>query len=217
MPQAQAAAGPIAGILLLRKFRASANRVPVLVIVCLVLICGSFTSTALLQMRNDHARALSQAAEFGARRAQEMAADLGATLDRYAAIGGAFANAATSPETSAALAEAGGAALRNIVVLDWDGALHSEMMRTPGNLLPLDRTKLEAARRQRIAFASRDGQSLLLLSAANRSLVLVQVDPAHLFREAGMEDGALATLSGRLLALGTGWREAPAPQSLALD
>ena len=137
MPQAQATAGPIAGIAFLRRFRGSASRVRVTVIVCLVLICGSFASTALIQMRNDRTRALSQAAEFGARRAQEMAADLSATLDRYAAIGSAFANAATSPETSAALAEAGGTALKNIVVLDANGALQSEMLQTPGDLLPL--------------------------------------------------------------------------------
>src|SRR5579862_5600781 len=146
MPQAQAAAGPFAGILLLRKFRASANRVPVLVIVCLVLICGSFTSTALIQMRNDRARALSQAAEFGARRAQEMATDLSASLDRYAAIGNAFANAATNPETSAALAEAGGAVLRNIVVLDANGALQSEMLEAPRDLLPFDGGTIARAR-----------------------------------------------------------------------
>ncbi|HLY04229.1 MAG TPA: HAMP domain-containing sensor histidine kinase [Rhizomicrobium sp.] len=217
MPQAQAAAGPIAGILLLRKFRASANRVPVLVIVCLVLICGSFTSTALLQMRNDHARALSQAAEFGARRAQEMAADLGASLDRYAAIGKAFANAAASPETSAALAEAGGAALKNIVVLDASGVPESEMLRTPGDLLPLDSSTIAQAHQQRVAFGARDGRSLVLLFAANRNLVLVQIDAAYLFRGAGMADGALATPSGLLVALGTGWREAPGRADLALE
>src|SRR5881394_2961744 len=112
MPPAQAAAGPIAGIAFLRRFRGSARRVRVTVVICV----------ALIQMRNDRASALSQAAEFGARRAHEMAMDLGASLDRYAAIGNAFANAATSAETSAALAEAGGAALRNIVVLDRNGA-----------------------------------------------------------------------------------------------
>jgi signal transduction histidine kinase len=216
MPQAQAAAGPTAGFAFLRRFRGSANRVRATVIVCLVLICGSFASTAVIQMRNDRAEALSQAAEFGARRAHEMAADLGATLDRYAAIGNAFANAATSPETSAALAEAGGAALRNIVVLDASGALQSEMLETPTNLLPLDPRMLAAARGRRIAFASGDGRRLLLLFNASPSLVLVEIDPARLFRQAGMEDGVLAMPSGRLLASGTGWREAPAPGALAL-
>ncbi|HEX3431311.1 MAG TPA: HAMP domain-containing sensor histidine kinase [Rhizomicrobium sp.] len=216
MPQAQAAAGGVAGLSLLRRFRGSANRVRVTTIVCLVLICGSFASTGAIEMRNDRARAVAQATAFGARRAEEIAADLGATLDRYAAIGSAFANAATSPETSAALAEAGGAALRNIVVLDANGAPQSEMLRTPGNLLPLEPNRLAAAHGRRIAFASHDGQSLLLLSAANQHLVLVQIDPARLFREAGMADAALATPSGRLLALGSGWREAPAPASLAL-
>jgi signal transduction histidine kinase len=217
MPQAQAAAGPIARLAPLRRFRGSAYRVRITVIVCLVLICGSFASTAMIQMRNERVSALSQAAEFGARRAQEMAADLGATLDRYAAIGTAFANAATSPETSAALAEAGGAALKNIVVLDTNGALQSEMLETPGDLLPLGAGIIATARGQRIAFAARDGRSLVLLFAANRSLVVVQIDPAQLFRGAGMADGALATPSGRLLTLGTGWHEAPMPAALALE
>jgi signal transduction histidine kinase len=187
------------------------------VIALLILICGSFASAALIQMRNDRAHALAQAAEFGARRANEIAADIDATLDRYAAIGGAFANAATSPETSAALAEAGGAALRNILVLDPRGALQSEMLATPGNLLPLAAPTFAAVHRQRLAFASRDGRSLVLLFGTTGGLVLVEVNPARLFREAGMEDGALATPSGRLLALGANWHEAPAPAALALE
>ena len=218
MPQAQATAGPIAGLALLRKFRTSANRVPVIVIVCLVLICGAFTSTALIQMRNDREHALSQAAEFGARRAQEMAADLSGALDGYAAIGRAFANAATNPETSAALAEAGGAALRNIVVLDANATLQSEMLTTPGDLLPLDAVTIARAQHgQRSAFGTRDGRNLVLLFPANQSLVLVQIDAPRLFRGAGMADGALATPSGRLLALGTGWHEVPTVAALALD
>jgi signal transduction histidine kinase len=217
MPQAQAAAGPIAGIAFLRRFRSSASRVRITVVVCLILICGSFASVALIQMSNDRARALSQAAEFGERRAHEMATDLGASLDRYAAIGSAFANAVTSAETSAALAEAGGAALRNIVVLDAGGAPKSEMLQTPANLLPLGAPALAAARRQRIAMASRDARSLLLLLAVNDGFVLVQVDPARLFAQAGMDDGVLATQAGRLLAHGRGWREAPAPAALALE
>jgi signal transduction histidine kinase len=217
MPQAQAVAGPIAGLAALRRFRGSAYRARITVIVCLVLICGSFASTALIQMRNDRASALSQAGEFGAGRAQEMATDVSAALDRYAAIGSAFANAATSPETSAALAEAGGTALKNIVLLDANGALQSEMLQSPGDLLPLGTGMIEAARWQRIAFAARDWRSLVLLFAANHNLVVVQVDAARLFRGAGMADGALATPSGRLLALGAGWREAPGPAALALE
>lgn len=217
MPQAQAAAGPIAGLTILRRFRTSANRVPLTVIVCLVLICGSFTSAALIQMRNDRARALSQAAEFGTRRAQEMAADLSTALDGYAAIGRAFANAATNPETSAALSEAGGAALRNIVVLDASGTLQSEMLKMPGDLLPLDTVTIAGALHgKRMAFGTRDGRSLVLLFAADRNLVLVEVDAAYFFRGAGMAEGALAAADGRLLALGTGWREAPDAATLAL-
>ena len=66
-----------------------------------------FASAAAIQLRLDRGRALDQAAQFEGRRAGEIASDLGAMLDRFAALGRAFANARGTAETAAALSEAG--------------------------------------------------------------------------------------------------------------
>ena len=78
------------------------------ILISILLIFGSFVSAAVIQMRLDRMHALDQASAMEARRAQELAADYAATLDRYAALGTAFANAIPNVETSAALSEAGG-------------------------------------------------------------------------------------------------------------
>src|SRR5690349_13890078 len=62
------------------------------VVVCLVLIAGSFAAAAAIQMRLDRAHALSQAAYYEQRRAQDIATIAGRALDRYAEAGRAFAN-----------------------------------------------------------------------------------------------------------------------------
>ncbi|HEX4158805.1 MAG TPA: HAMP domain-containing sensor histidine kinase [Rhizomicrobium sp.] len=187
------------------------------VIVCVVLICGSFASAAVIQMQRDREHALSQATDFTQRRAEETATDLGAALDRYAAIGAAFASARGGAETSAALAQAGGASLRNIVVLDLSGKPVSEMMGAPEGLLPLDPETFEAARHGRTAFPALGGHSLVLLFAAGRHLVMAQIESAALLAPAGMKDSVLATVAGRLVAHGANWRQAPGAAALALD
>ena len=217
MSQAEVAAGPAGIPLFLRRMRSASWNVRATVIVCVVLICGSFASAAVIQMQRDRQHALTQASGFTARRADEMATDLGAALDRYAAIGAAFASAQGSAETSAALARAGGTALRNIVVLDRDGRPASEMTSAPTGLLPLDENQLAAGQQGRAAFAARDGRSLVLLFAAGSRLVMAQIEPSALLAPAGMRDAVLATLSGRLLALGGNWNEVPDAAALAMD
>ena len=97
------------------------------VIISILLIFGSFVSAAIIQMRLDRMHALDQARAIESRRAAEMASDLAEIFNRYASLGNAFANAQLNTETSAALSEAGGAALTNIAVLDESGHLLSEM------------------------------------------------------------------------------------------
>jgi hypothetical protein len=104
----------------------------------LLLIFGCFATAAAIQMRLDRARALDSAAHFEARRAGEIATDFAATLDRYAALGAAFANAQVTPETSAVLSEVGGSALLNIAVLDASGHPLFEMKHAATDLPPLD-------------------------------------------------------------------------------
>ncbi|MBV9905141.1 MAG: HAMP domain-containing histidine kinase [Alphaproteobacteria bacterium] len=62
------------------------------VVVCVVLICGSFAAAALLQMRNDREHALNQAQVYEVRRAGDIAAFAGAGFDRLMRVGRAFAD-----------------------------------------------------------------------------------------------------------------------------
>ena len=167
-------------------------------------------------MRRDRVHALNQAAAIQARRAQELAADFGSTLDRYAALGTAFANAGVSIETSAALSEAGGPALQNIAVLDANGKLLSEMKRAPNDLLPLPRETLGSARLVRTAFPADAGASIVLAFPERGRIVLVQLATRELFNRATTEDDVLATPDGRLLAAGRNWRDLPPYESLSL-
>src|SRR5271155_2898913 len=98
MAEARAAVGTAWSLssTLLWPVRRIAGNIRVTVILSVVLICGSFTAAATIQMRNDHAHALAEAADFDDERASEIALDLGAALNRYAAIGTAFANAQSS-------------------------------------------------------------------------------------------------------------------------
>ncbi len=201
----------------LRRARSAGWNVRATVIACVVLICGSFDSAAVIQMQRDRAHALSQAADFTAHRAEEMAADLGAALNGYAAVGAAFASAHSNAETSAALARAAGPSLRNIVVLDPNGRPTAEMMGPPTGLLPPGDKVFAETRRGRSVLAARDGRSLLLLFAAGSRLVMAQIEPTRLLASAGMRDAVLATLSGRLLALGSNWSQTPDAAALGVN
>ncbi len=86
----------------------------------------------------------------------EIATDLSATLNRYQALGAAFAGVTDSAETGAALSEAGGAALVNIAVLDAQGHLLSEMKSSPRGFLPLDPVLLTEAQGARVVIPSAD-------------------------------------------------------------
>ena len=200
----------------LRRVRGMTGRVRLTVIVCVVLICGSFAAAALIQMRIDRSHAMSQSAAFTRQRAQELATDAGAALDRYQSIAAAFASADTNAETSAALSEAGGAALKNVAVLRHDGALVSEMRGAPKEWLPLGaKTLAEARLRRTILPQSNSGTIVLLFPAADR-LVAVEIDPRLILPAAGMEQALLALPSGRLLALGAQWKQTPSAFALSL-
>jgi signal transduction histidine kinase len=218
MALGRAAAGPF-GLFSRAASKAAAaatRNVRATVIFSLVLICGSFACAAAIQLRLDRGRALDQATQFETRRAQEIAADLGNTLDRYAALGAAFANATGTAETSAALSEAGGRALRNIVILDRNGEAVSQMKGAPQGLLPLGPAVLAAARAGRTAVPSRGGDGMAILFPLAGRIVAVQVDLAALLHPASMEEAVLATEGGRILDLGARWTSAPSMDALGL-
>ncbi len=83
---------------------------------CILLICGSFAGTALLQMRLDRAKAIAQAATFERARAADMARETGRILDGYARLGAVFAQSPMQYRS----ADLGRAepAIRDIAVLD---------------------------------------------------------------------------------------------------
>jgi signal transduction histidine kinase len=189
--------------------------VRVIVLLSVIMIAGSFASAALIQMRLDHARALNQATFLETKRAQEIATDFSATLDRYVALGTAFATATGTAETSAALSEAGGAALKNIAVISQGGVPLFEMKSDPHTFLPLPATAWADARKARAVVPGNDGHTMVIAFSVGDRVVAMQLDLTALVQPASMEDTVIATRDGDLLALGTGWRSAPPIASLA--
>jgi signal transduction histidine kinase len=109
---------------------------------CIVLICGSFAATALLEMRLDRGHALAQAAQFEQARAADLARATGATLDRYARMGAVFA-AGPEQYRAADLAKAE-PAIRDIAVWDASGAQPARLDATAAQ--PLLRPVLDGTR-----------------------------------------------------------------------
>src|SRR5262245_39673165 len=109
--------------------------------ICIVLICGSFTAAALLQMRLDRSHALALAAEFESERVKTVAESAGRTLDRYARLGTVFA---ASPQQYRS-AELGRAepAIRDIGV--WD-ALGNYQARLRAIDTPMAKPQFSGAR-----------------------------------------------------------------------
>ncbi len=201
---------------LLRPLRRVAGNIRVTVVLSVFLICGSFAAAAAIQMRNDRLHAIAEAAAFDSRRAREIALDLAGALDRYAAIGKAFATATSSAETSAAISESGGTALRNIAVLNSHGRLESELTGSPDNILPLSTDTLDAARTGRAVAPSRDGRSFAIVFSAGGHVVAVELDARALMPSASDEGALLSTLSGEIVALGREWRALPNAEAVAL-
>jgi signal transduction histidine kinase len=156
---------------------------------CIVLICGSFAATALLEMRLDRGHALALAQSFEQARATDLAHVTGATLDRYARMGAVFA---ANPEQyrAADLAKAE-PAIHDIAVWDASGAQKARLDATAAE--PLPRPVLTGARMVLPgALAFRQGSRT----------VAVLFDPASL-----MASAARATLApaGQTGAAVPGW------------
>jgi signal transduction histidine kinase len=197
------------------RLRRLARNVRFNVVLSLVLIAGSFAAAATIQMRLDRAHAMAQASAFSQRRAGEIAADLSVVLDRYAALGNAFANA-TGAESAAALSEAGGPSLRNIAVLNADGQVVSEMKAMPRGFLPLDPALLARARKERVIAPASGDRLLAILFPSRAQIVAVQIDASTLLPQSGMEDAVLATPEGDIRASGGQWKELPPAGALAI-
>ena len=110
----------------------------VTVLLCVVLICGSFAAAAVLQMRNDRVRALGQARMFEAERAADIAATAASALDRMAATGRAFADG--KPVDGAA------DGIRDITVFDASGLALATQNSLDSEPLPPDTITVRAPR-----------------------------------------------------------------------
>ncbi len=110
--------------------------------VCIILICGSFAATALLEMRLDKNHALDQARHFERARAADLARATAASLDRYARMGAVFA-AGPEEYRSADLAKAE-PAIRDIAVWDAGGTQTARLDATAAR--PMARPAMTSAR-----------------------------------------------------------------------
>jgi len=110
--------------------RAATRNIRLTVVVCIVLICGSFAAAAVLQMRGDRIHALAQAQVFETERAQDLAAATASALDHVAALGRAFADGRPVDDASAGII--------NIAVFDSTGLALTTQDNLEGQTLPLD-------------------------------------------------------------------------------
>ncbi len=176
------------------------------VLISVVLICGSFASAAFMQIRLDRMRAEEQAGAFQTQRAQTVAGDLKDTLDHYAALAAAYADAPLSPGTTKALAEAGRPALRNVAVLDLQGAVISTMRDRPMPSLADIRSHLAGAAYGKILLRAPDQSSFAIVFAYAGSLIAMELAPSALLPHKA-DHVALLTPDGSTLAASDGARE----------
>jgi signal transduction histidine kinase len=203
------------GASVIRTLGRAQGNVRIIVIGSLLLIFGCFASAALIEMHLDRARALSAAAEHQEQRAKDLAGALDDALDRYASIGEAFAATSLDAESAAALAEVGGAPLKNAVVLDHQGRLISELKAAPRGILPLSPQILAQAQTGHALLSADDGHTLIVALPANGRIAALEVDPSRLIAQRA--DALIALPSGRILAAGKAWGSLPDLHDAALE
>jgi len=191
IPQSLDLAREMLALLPRRLLRGGAGSARLTVPLLILLICGSFAAAALLEMRQDRSHALAEAAGFERERAADIARLAGATLDRYARLGAAYAE---DHAGDIARAEPG---IRNIAVFDAGGA---PLALLAGANSPAPSLPSAAFQGGRVLFsggiAFRDG----------RQVIAVLFDPASLMPAPLLARAALLDRNGRMLVSGSGWR-----------
>jgi signal transduction histidine kinase len=188
--------------LLARAAALSTRNIRATVLISVVLICGSFTAAATLQMQRDRVYAVNQASAFEAARSREIASTLDAAFDRYADLGASFARQ-TLPPDDLALSAAQAPALKNIATVDAGGETHLVLHQGHPRFLPLPAGALEAARQKRILIA--EPSSVLIAFPVDDDVALVELDGAALLPAALLNRTALATSNGVIFAQGASW------------
>ncbi len=215
MAQAGVAAGPLgaANLAVSGVTRLAARHMRVTVLLCIILICGSFAAAGALQMRIGREHGLQQAATLEARHAQEIASGIGGRLDRNAQVAARFANGMLDAANLRAFLASHASALRNVAVIDQTGQLQSAL-RTPG-FLPLPSKMLIAAQTGRTLGVA--GSSLLLAFAQNGNVTVVELDLASVFPGAILSHSAVVALNGAILAKGGAWIQTALPPDVPLS
>jgi signal transduction histidine kinase len=191
MAEAARAAKPLelVGVLSARMAMLGARNIRLTVLVCIVLICGSFAAAAALQMRLDRMHALNQAAVFEARQTSDAALAAAATLERIQGLGELFADgklgdtlAATAPE------------IANIAVFAADGTVRTFNESRP--IVLMDDAKARAEQGRLILPGG------LLAFAHNGAVVAATFDPLLLLPQSMRQHGSINFADGTILAEG---------------
>ncbi len=204
MAQAGIAAGPLgaASHALSGVTRTAARHIRITVLLCVVLICGSFAAAGALQMRIGREHALQQAASLEVQRAHEIAGGLGDRLDRNAAVAAKVAGGGLDAGALETFLAAHASALRNIAVVDETGVAISAL-RKPG-FLPLAAgpadARLRGPRGGRIGIVAAAGLSAERQRDGGRTRFR-----GACFRRACWADSALTDGNGLVLAKGRAW------------
>ena len=212
MAQAGVSAGPLgaASHALSGVTRAAARHIRITVLLCVVLICGSFAAAGALQMRIGREHGLQQAASLEVQRDREIAGGLAARLDRNATIAARFAGGQLGRDTLETFLSAHASALRNIAVMDETGTAISAL-RKPG-FLPLPQGLLMRAFGGRTVAIS--GNSLLLAFPQNGNVTVAELDLGTIFPAGVLSHSAVTDAKGIVLAKGSAWTLERLPMDL---
>jgi signal transduction histidine kinase len=210
--QVDVAAGPIGAAqhALSGVTRLAARHIRVTVLLCVVLICGSFAAAGALQIRIGREHGLQQAATLEIDRARTIAGGIGERLDRNAGIAAQFAGGKIDAADLSAFLSANPGALRNAMAIDKTGQVISALKPPPFASLPASLVKQGLAGRT----AQSRGGSLLLAFPQNGNVTVAELDFASVFPAAVLSHSAVADSSGVVIAHGSEWSAATLPADL---
>ena len=158
------------------------------VLLCVIAIGGSFAAAGALQMRFERVQAFHQAAYFEAKRANEIAAVVEASLVRHERLGRQFAAGELTESALTASPD-----LRGIALADITG----QTLRATGE--PIDMASLtELTRSGRVLLGS--SQRTVMAFRTENEVVAVSFDPSALAPSAMMDGVSLAGPAGAPLA-----------------
>ncbi|HEY4126178.1 MAG TPA: hypothetical protein VGM36_16255, partial [Rhizomicrobium sp.] len=212
MAQAGVSAGPFgaASHALSGVTRAAARHIRITVLLCIVLICGSFAAAGALQMRIGREHGLQQAASLEVQRVREIAGGFAGRLDRNAMIAEGLVGGKLDADRLKTFLAVHGSALRNVAVIDETGQPLSAL-RTPG-FLPLPGGLLSRAFAGRAVAVS--GSSLLLAFPQNGNVTVAELDFASVFPAAMLNRTAVTDEAGAVLSKGAQWDVGQLPSDL---